>query len=72
MELPQNTVVEPALESCTGASRFPPLSPALGNMNAAQAEQYKILDNALTKFYGDTIITKNADGSFTGPFGQLL
>lgn len=73
MELPRDVAVAAASKKCTADARFPPLSPTVGNMTASQATQYTVIDNALTKFYGGTgAIVKNADGSFAGPFGQLL
>jgi hypothetical protein len=59
------------MEKCTGTTRFPPLSPANGNLDAAQLVQYDYLVN-VTKVYGDSIITENPDGSLQGPFNVLL
>jgi hypothetical protein len=56
----------------TKESRFPALTPAKGNLDAAQAAEYNYLVNIIQKVYGDTIITKDPDGSLQGPFGQIL
>ncbi|CAG8971357.1 hypothetical protein HYALB_00005976 [Hymenoscyphus albidus] len=72
MELPREAANAVLPKDCASVSRFPPLSPTIGNLSASQAEQYTVIDNALTRFYGNTIVTKNPDGSFTGPFGQLM
>ncbi|TVY40039.1 hypothetical protein LSUB1_G003941 [Lachnellula subtilissima] len=61
-----------AMSMCTGATRFPPLSPSNNNLDAAQLVQYEFLINTTKKIYGDTIITEGADGSLQGPFNQLL
>lgn len=71
MDVPRDTAA--VAKTCTGNARFPPLSPTLGNLTTAQADQYTVIDTALTKFYGGTgAVVKNADGSFAGPFGQLM
>ena len=57
---------------CTRAARFPPLTPANENLDAAQLVQYDYLVNVTTKVYGNTFITKDADGSLHGPFNVLL
>ncbi|KAH6662528.1 hypothetical protein B0J14DRAFT_495980 [Halenospora varia] len=53
-------------------TRFPALTPAKGNLDAAQVVKYDYLVNITQKVYGNTIITKDPDGSLQGPFGQLL
>jgi hypothetical protein len=64
--------VEATTKPCSPASRFPPVSPQLRNMDANQSQQYTYINTTLTAFYGNTIKTRNPDDSFTGPFGQLL
>jgi hypothetical protein len=56
----------------TNESRFPALTPMKGNLDAPQAVEYDYLVDITQKVYGDTIITKDPDGSLQGPFGQIL
>jgi hypothetical protein len=60
------------MAKCTGATRFPPLSPSNGNLDAAQLVQYDYLANITKVVYGNTIITEDPDGSLQGPFNVLL
>jgi hypothetical protein len=59
-------------KKCTGTTGFPPLSPANGNLDAAQLVQYDYLVNVAKKVYGNTIIIEGPDGSLQGPFNVLL
>lgn len=52
------------LSSATGAARFPPLTPANGNLDPVTLIQYNYLVNVTKKV--------NADGSLQGPFNELL
>jgi hypothetical protein len=54
------------------APRFPPLTPANGNLDADQLVHYEFLADITKKVYGNTIITKDTDGKLEGPFNMLL
>ncbi|KAF5867686.1 putative carboxymuconolactone decarboxylase protein [Botrytis fragariae] len=58
--------------SCTGAIRFPPLTPSSDNLDEAQLVQYNYLANITKAVYKNTIVTEDADGSLQGPFNMLL
>ncbi|RDW59414.1 hypothetical protein BP6252_12501 [Coleophoma cylindrospora] len=60
------------MTKCTGASRFPPLTPANGSLDAAQALEYEYLVDVTKKVYGNKIVTVDADGAAQGPFNVLL
>ena len=60
------------MTKCTGTTRFPPLSPANGNLDAAKLVQYDYLTNVTKKVYSNTIITEDPDGLLQGPFNVLL
>ncbi|KAF7860818.1 hypothetical protein EAF04_008336 [Stromatinia cepivora] len=57
---------------CTGATRFPPLTPGNDNLDAAQLVQYNYLASITKAVYGTTIVTEDPDGSLQGPFNMLL
>lgn len=61
-----------ASSSCTGAIRFPPLTPSSDNIDEAQLVQYNYLANITNAVYKNTIVTEDADGSLQGPFNMLL
>ncbi|TGO83894.1 hypothetical protein BPOR_0578g00030 [Botrytis porri] len=58
--------------SCTGAVRFPPLTPSSDKLDEAQLVQYNYLANITKSVYKNTMVTEDADGSLQGPFNILL
>lgn len=59
-------------DNSTTKSRFPALTPAKSNLDDSQVVQYDYIVDITQKVYGNTIITKDPDGSLQGPFGQAL
>ncbi|KAI9640044.1 hypothetical protein NHQ30_011607 [Ciborinia camelliae] len=59
------------MSGCSGATRFPPLTPA-SDLNDTQLATYNYLLAGTRAVYSGVVVTEDADGSLQGPFGFLM